>query len=432
VAFEKSFCPQEVNMGRSRSKVCGIDVHKKFLVATVLERNGQKKTEKFQNSLEHLLKLREWILAEECEVVAFESTGEYWIPLYDILQGDVEIIVANSYHIKWIPGKKTDTIDSEWIAELVLNDLIEPSRILPKEKRDIRSLTRLREKLVNERTDHKNRVHKILDSASIRLAAFFSDLFGKSGLRILKCILSGVPPEEIIQKLPKRLRPHSDFFLGAIQAQLSDHQLIQLQTSVTMIDLLNERIKELEQTILNALHKERRKLQVLMSIPGIGTIGATTLLAEIGDVSDFPSPDKLTKWVGITPRVYQSADKLHTGSITKQGSKHIRWILVEIAHSCIRTRNTVLRDFFDRIFARSGYKKAIVALARKILKLVWHLLTNDEMYQENNLVPKSPCLPNPREIGSISVSAALELLVTAGYHIIDRIDSSPKKRDLGT
>ncbi|HPD11682.1 MAG TPA: IS110 family transposase, partial [Methanoregulaceae archaeon] len=327
-------------MGRSRSKVCGIDVHKKFLVVTVLSRSGEKRTEKIQNSMEHLLQLREWILAEQCEVVAFESTGEYWIPLYDVLQGSVETIVANSYHIKWIPGKKTDTIDSEWIAELALNDLITPSRILQKEKRDIRSLTRLREKLVNERTDHKNRVHKILDSACIRLAAFFSDLFGKSGLKILKYILSGVPPEEIVRKLPKRLLLHSDAILDTIRTQLSTQQLIQLQTSVTMIDLLNDQIKELEQTILNELRKDQRKLQILMSIPGIGVIGATTLLAEIGDVTDFSSPDKLTKWAGITPRVYQSADKLHTGSITKQGSKHLRWILVEIAHSCIRTKNT--------------------------------------------------------------------------------------------
>ncbi len=418
-------------MGKPRSKVCGIDVHKKFLVATILDRRGEKRIKEVPNSLEHLLQLREWILEEQCEVVAFESTGEYWIPLYDILEGSVETIVANPYHIKWIPGKKTDTIDSEWIAELALNDLITPSRILPKEKRDIRALTRLREKLVNERTDHKNRVHKILDSACIRLAAFFSDLFGKTGLKILKYILSGVPPEEIIKKLPKRLQPHSDAILDTIRTQLSAQQVLQLQTSVTMIDLLNDRIKELEQTILNELHKERRKLQILMSIPGIGVIGATTLLAEIGDVTDFSSPDKLTKWAGITPRVYQSSNKLHTGSITKQGSKHLRWILVEIAHSCIRTKNTALRDFFDRIFSRSGYKKAIVALARKILKLVWHLLINDEMYQEKDIRPKSSRLPNPRDIGSISVSAALELLVKAGYHIVDGTDLS-QKGNLGT
>jgi len=416
----------------SRSKVCGIDVHRRFLVATILERNGSKKTGKFQNNLEQLLELKDWIITEQCQTVAFESTGEYWVSLYDVLQGYVEIIVANSYHIKWIPGKKTDTIDSEWIAELALNDLISPSRILFKEKRDIRALTRLRERLVNERTDHKNRVHKVLDSTCIRLSAYFTDLFGKSGLKVLKDILSGVPPEEIARNLPKRLQARSDAILDAIRTQLSAHQLIQLQTSVTMIELLTGKIKELEQTIFNDLQKDRRKLQILMSVPGIGTIGATTLLAEIGDVNDFSSPDKLTKWVGITPRVYQSADKLHTGSITKQGSKHIRWILVEIAHSCIQSRNTALRIFFDRIFNRSGYKKAIVALARKILKLVWHLLTNDELYQEKNSpLAKSSRLPNPREKGSISVSVAIELLVKAGFQIIDGNDHLDK-RLLGT
>ena len=419
-------------MESSRSKVCGIDVHKRFLIATILERNGPKKTKKFSNTLEQLLELKEWIITEQCQAVAFESTGEYWISLYDILQGDVEIIVANSYHIKWIPGKKTDTIDSEWIAELALNDLISPSRILSKDKRDTRALTRLREKLVNERTDHKNRVHKVLDSACIRLSAFFKDLFGKSGLKILKCILSGIPPEEIARKLPKRLQGRSDAILDAIRTQLSVQQLIQLQTSVTMIELLTEKIKELEQIILNDLKKDRRKLQILMSIPGIGTVGATTILAEIGDVNDFSSPDKLTKWAGITPRVYQSANKLHTGSITKQGSKHLRWILVEIAHSCIRTRNTAFRIFFERIFNRSGYKKAIVALARKILKLVWHLLTNDEFYEEKNiLVGKSSHLPISGEIESFSVSAAIELLVKAGFQVINGEEHSDK-RVLGT
>lgn len=417
-------------MSGSRSKVCGIDVHKRFLVATVLERSGQKKTEKFQNSLEQLLNLREWIISEKCEAVAFESTGEYWISLFDVLQGSADIIVANSYHIKWIPGKKTDTLDSEWIAELALNDLITPSRILSKDKRDIRALTRLREKLVKERTDHKNRAHKVLDSACIRIAAFFSDLFCISGLKILKYLLSGVPPEEIVRKLPKKLQPQSDAILEAIRIQLSTYQLIQLQTSVTMIDLLTNKIKELEQTILNEFKKDLRKLQILMSVPGIGPIGATTLLAEIGDFNDFPSPDKLAKWVGITPRVYQSADKLHTGPITKQGSKHIRWILVEIAHSCIRTKNTALRVFFDRISSRSGYKKAIVALARKILTLVWHLIINNERYEEKDILPKSFRLAESHESATYSVSAAIELLLKAGYQVFEG-DQRPDKNNLG-
>lgn len=176
--------------------------------------------------------------------------------------------------------------------------------------------------------------------------------------------------------------------------------------------------------------KDLRKLQILMSVPGIGPIGATTLLAEIGDFNDFPSPDKLAKWVGITPRVYQSADKLHTGPITKQGSKHIRWILVEIAHSCIRTKNTALRVFFDRISSRSGYKKAIVALARKILTLVWHLIINNERYEEKDILPKSFRLADSHESATYSVSAAIELLIKAGYQVFEG-DQRPDKNNLG-
>ena len=419
-------------MGKQRSKACGIDVHKKFLVATISDRTGYKKTQKFSNEIEPLLALREWILEEKCEVVAFESTGEYWYSLHDVLMGYVEIIVANAYHIKWIPGKKTDSIDSEWIAELALNGLISPSRILPKEQREIRSLTRLREKLVKERTDHKNRVHKILDSACIRLSVIFSDIFGKSGLTILKNITSGVSLDDTIKKLPKRYRSRSDEIKREIQSELSDRQMTQLQTSLVMIEYLNEKIKDLEKVILNEMRKQRRELQILMSVPGIGYIGATTLLAEIGDVKEFPSPDKLTKWAGITPRVYQSADKLHTGSITKQGSKHLRWILVEIAHSCVRTKNTRLRAFFDRIFARSGYKKAIVAVARKVLKLVWHLLSTDELYEEeNSLGHKSSRLPNPKQTPSFTLSEAIELIVKAGLQVVDS-NYSVNKSSLGT
>lgn len=419
-------------MERPRSKVCGIDVHKRFLVATILGRDSQKNTKKFPNTLEQLIELKDWISSEQCQTVAFESTGEYWLSLYDMLQGSFEIIVANSYHIKWIPGKKTDTIDSEWIAELALNDLISPSRILPKDKRDLRALTRLREKLVNERTDHKNRVNKVLDSACIRLSSFLTDIFGKAGLTILNGLLRGIPHEEIIQKLPKRLKGRAEAIAEAVQIQLSEYQLIQIQTSVTMIELLTGKIKELEQIILNELKKDQRKLQILMSIPGIGYVGATTILAEIGNVNDFSTPEKLTKWAGITPRVYQSADKLYTGSITKQGSKHLRWILVEVAHSCIRVKNTMFRTFFDRLYSRSGYKKAIVALARKILKLVWHLLIHDELYEEKNPLLKKPFkLPVTKKTVEFSLSAAIELLTKAGFLIVNEGDQTDK-RLLGT
>jgi transposase len=266
-------------MESQESKVCGIDVHKRFLVATIFERNGSKTTRKFQNNLEQLLELKDWIITEQCQVVAFESTREYWVSLYDALQGYVEVIIANSYHIKWIPEKKTDTIDSEWIAELALNDLITPSRILSKDMRDIRALARLLEKLVKERTDHKNRAHRVLDSACILLSAYFTDLFGKSGLRILKCILSGGSPEEISHKLPRRLHARSDTILDAIRTQLSAYQMLQLQTSVTMIELLTGKIKEPEQTILNDLQKDRRKLQILMSISGISTCRVSEFLS---------------------------------------------------------------------------------------------------------------------------------------------------------
>lgn len=169
-----------------------------------------------------------------------------------------------------------------------------------------------------------------------------------------------------------------------------------------------------------------------MSVPGIGYIGATTLLAEVGDIRDIPSPNKLAKWAGITPRVYQSVDKLHTGSITKQGPKHLRWVLIESAHACVRSKNSKIRTFFDRIFARFGYKKDIVVVARKILKLFWHLLSNDELYENDApLAHKHSRLPSPKVSTSFTLSEAIELIVKAGFYVVNS-DNSLNKRDLGT
>lgn len=335
-----------ISMSAEKRKVCGIDVHKSFLVATILDREGNTETRRVHQDIESLLGLRAWILSENCNSVAFESTADYWRSLYAVLQDRISVTVANANHIKHVPGRKTDITDSRWIAQLELNGLITPSRIFSGEMYDLRLLTRSRELLVQTRTELKNKTHHLLDSASIRLSSVLSDLFGKSGSIILKGLVQNKPFEEIIKSLPKRMRTNADAISETLPASIPSVCLVLLQSYLAVIDNLDKEIKLLEGRIRETLASKSKELQILTSVPGIGFIGASILVAEIGNIHDFKDADKLTKWAGLTPSVYQSANVTRTGSITKQGSRHIRWILVELAHVAIRSPGQI-RSFFE-------------------------------------------------------------------------------------
>jgi len=407
-----------ISMSNEKRKVCGIDVHKSFLVATVLDRDGNCETRRIRQDQESLLILRDWIQAEKCESVAFESTADYWRSLYLVLEDRVTVTVANAHHIKHIPGKKTDITDSRWIAQLELNGLIEPSRIFSGEKYDLRSLTRSRELLVRNRTELKNKIHHLLDASSIRLSSVLSDLFGKSGSIILKGLVQNKPLEKIIASLPRKMRGSTDAISAALPAAIPPVTLILLQSYLKLVEDLDAEIKLLEGRIRESLTDKSRELQILTSIPGIGFIGASTLIAEIGNVHDFEDADKLAKWAGLTPSVYQSANVTRTGSITKQGSKHIRWILVELAHIAIRSPGRI-KSFFERLLPKKGYKKSIVAVARKMLRIVWHLLVHNEVFVDDIPRSKQVKFPKlPRKIQSFGINRIIELLSQATELII--------------
>lgn len=396
-----------------RSKVCGIDVHKRTLVATILDRFGKKQTNNFTNTIPGIYLLRNWIYQEKCEVAAFESTGDYWIKLYESLEPIVQIEVANAYHIKHFPGKKTDILDSEWIAQLALNGQITPSRIFQGEQRDLRSLTRYRELLVHQRTVLKNKIHHILDASNVRLSHVLTDIFGKTGYLIMNALIDGTDIDEVLKHLPKNLRRRKEEIREATSHSLSPRELFMLKSSLNLIDGINSEIEEIETMIdyyITTNHQD--KLKILRSVPGVGHTGACVLISEIGDAEDFSSGDKLAAWAGLVPSVYQSAGTLRTGSITKRGNYHLRTILVEMAHACARKKGTKLQKFFERIKKRSGYKKAIVALARKLLTIIWHLLVNNEVYADDNYTQKQKStVPAFLKMASkIGIDEALELI----------------------
>ena len=232
--------------------------------------------------------------------------------MYLVLENQVPVTVANAHHIKHVPGKNTDKTDSHRIALLELNNLITPSRIFTGDIYDLRTLTRSRELLVQSRTELKNKIHHLLDSTNIRLSSLLSDLFGKSGSIILKGLAQNIPLDEIIESLPKKMRGNADIISATIPASIPTVVLVLLQSYLKLVDDLDAEIELLEGRIRESLANKSREFQIIASIPGIGFIGASTLLAEIGNVHDIYDADKLAKWAGLTPTVYQSANITRT------------------------------------------------------------------------------------------------------------------------
>lgn len=376
--------------------VCGADIHQRFLIATILCRDGRMWTNRFLMNINGLLTFKDWLMSYGCQKVAVESTGRFWVPIHMVLEGTVDVIVANAYKIKHTTKKKTDLKDSEWLAELCLNDMIEPSRIFPKEDRELRNLTRAREAYVRDLSKEKSRVHHILESCSIKLASVISDIFGKSGMYILK------KAEELREALMGKLEV-SDIFL--------------IRQSLQIITQLKIRIEELDVEIRSRIASRPMDLKIAMSIPGIGIVSAYTILAEIGNYTDFKKPEQLAMWAGIVPSVYQSADKLITGGITKQGSKHLRWILVQVAHAITHKKGGKLKKFFLKIRAKKGYLVAIVALARKVLCILHHLLVNQELYEEEGGAVQKDTLILKNDQKVPPIEDMIRYIVQAGYEV---------------
>jgi transposase len=407
-------------METQKNIVCGADVHKKFIKATILSRDGTKLVERFGMTLDDILLFKNWVINNKCEAVALESTGVYWIPIYTVLEGCVEVILANAYKIKHTPGKKTDGRDSAWLAELCLNGMIEPSRIFPKDDRELRNMTRSRENLVNNRTQMKNRIHKELESACIKISSVLSDIFGKTGMQILNALLEGKNIDKILKEITsKKILKKEQELRNAIQTSLDPSRSILIRTYLELIAKIEEKIKMLDMEIMIRMKGLKEDLEIAMSINGMGFTSASTIIAEIGNVHDFQTPEQLASWCGLTPKVSQSADVLVTGSITKQGSKHIRRMLVQVAHIIARSGSSKLKKFFLRIQVKKGTKKAVVALARKIVCILHHLLVNREKYLDGDALKTRKVKKIDIDMNSSSVKMSeqemINILVNAGY-----------------
>jgi len=366
---------------------CGLDVHQATVVACLLIvlKNGrvQKQVRTFGTTTRELMGLREWLLSESCTHVAMESTGVYWKPIYAILEGAFEIVVANAQHVKKVPGRKTDVKDAEWIAELLCHGLLRPSFVPPSPIRELRDLTRYRRKLVESRTAERNRLLKLLETANIKLASVATDVFGVSGLLMLHALVEGkATAQEMAELAKKQLRKKIPELELALEGKVEEHHRFLLRVQLRRLQAVEEDLGILEQRIQEKLKPYAAQFTLLQEIPGIDETLAAAIIAELGvDMGVFENVSQLSSWAGVCPGNNESAGKRRSSRIPK-GNVYLKTALVEAANSAAKAKGTYLRDKFYRLKARRGYKRAAVAVGHKILVAIYHMLSHQVCYNE--------------------------------------------------
>ena len=368
-------------------RCCGLDVHKKVIVACLLllEPDGELRSEirKFGTMTQDLLELLDWLQQAGCTHVAMASTGVYWKPIYNILEGHLEVVVVNAQHLKGVPGRKTDVLDAEWLAECFQLGLLKASFIPPAPVRELRDLTRYRTSLIRERARTANRLQKVLEDANIKLAGVVTDIQGVSAWAMLQAIVSGTTDPEALADLAKGLlRKKREQFVSALSGRVKPHHRFLIAEHLSQIEYLEQAIQRISAEVAERLHPFEVEVKRLDSIPGISRQIAEVMLAEIGwDMSRFPTDKNLASWAGMCPGNNESAGKRRNGK-TRKGSRWLRHALIEAAHGAARTKNKYLKTQYHRIAAHRGKKKALVAVGHSILVISYHLLTRGQEYTD--------------------------------------------------
>ena len=369
---------------------CGLDVHKKTVVACLLRAGagGQRSREvrTFAAMTDDLLALADWLTTAGCTHVAMESTGVYWKPVYNMLEGRFEVMVVNAAHIRAVPGRKTDRNDAEWIADLLQHGLVRPSFIPDRPQRELRDLTRTRTALIDERSAAVNRLQKVLEDANLKGAGVATDVMGVSGRAMVEAILQGTTDPAALADLAKgRLRAKRAELERALAGRVSAHHRLLLATHLAHIDFLAEEIARLSAEIAERLRPVEDEVQRLDSIPGVDRQTAEVLVAELGtELGRFPSAAHLASWAGMCPGNRESAGKRRGGK-TRKGSRWLRRALIEAACGAVRTKQagrTALAGHYRRLVARRGRQKAIVAVGHRLLIIVYRVLRHGQSYQE--------------------------------------------------
>jgi transposase len=397
-------------------RCAGLDVHKKTVVVCVRlvqsDSTVTRHSRTFGTTTSELLNLVAWLLSLEVTHVAMASTGEFWKPLYNLLEGSFTVLGVNAAHIKHVPGRKTDVKDAEWIAELLAHGLMRPSFVPPPPQRALRDLPRQRTHLIQERASEVNRMQKVLEGANIKRASVVTDITGVSARAMLLALIDGQTDVSALAQLAKgRLRSKLAELEVALGGRLEPHHAFMISQHLALLDVFDEQIAAFDDRIHAAIDGTRPPLPpadgaagaqqpapegttptapdgawaaqaILDAIPGIGIRVAEIVLAELGtDMSRFPSAEHVSSWAGLAPGQHESAGKRKATRI-RDGNKYLRATLVQAAWAAVRQRDTFLAACFRRLAARRGKQKAIVAVAHKILVIVYTVLKTGQVYQE--------------------------------------------------
>lgn len=355
---------------------CGIDVHKKLIVACLNE-GGRQELREFGTATSEIRSMANWLTESGCEMIAMESTGVYWKPLYNLFElMDLNAMVVNASHMKALPGRKTDVKDAEWIADLLRHGLLKASFIPCREQRELRELARYRKSLIEERTRELNRLQKILEGANIKLASVVKDINGVSSRKLLDRIIADDLPDadETARLIHKSMLPKLSDIIASIDGIVTPLQRKLLSQVLDHIDDLNKRISVLDTMVKDYMTEYEAAISAIDELPGIGRRSAEVILAEIGtDMSRFPSAAHIASWSGLCPGNHQSAGRRKHGKTTK-GNKTLKSILVECAKSARNVKGSYFSAQYQRIAARRGKNRATVAVAHSMLIAIYHIL----------------------------------------------------------
>jgi transposase len=366
-------------------RCAGLDVHKDSVVARIrcVSAPVHDEVKTFATTTSALLDLNGFLSAHGVTHVAMEATGVYWKPVWHLLEGDFELVLANAAHIKNVPGRKTDVSDAGWIADLLAHGLIRSSFVPPAPIQELRDLTRTRKQLVREVSQHSSRIQKVLEDANLKLGSVLSNVLGKSGRAILEALIKGESdPEKLADFAQGTARKKRAELIEALRGRIRPHHRGLLKVHLGMVTALEQAIAEIDATVGKSLESIHKSAQLLTTIPGVGDTTAHVMVAEIGvDMTRFPTDAHLRSWSGFCPRSDESAGKRRSTRVRK-GAPWLKTTLVTAAWAAVRVKNSYLQAQFHRLRARRGAKKAILAVAASMLTAAYHMLKNGVEYKD--------------------------------------------------
>jgi len=358
------------------SRCAGLDVHSRQVVAcarVITDRGVSREVSSFGTTTRELRALSDWLQVHGVIHVAMESTGVYWKPVWHVLEGRFELVLANAAQVRNMPGRKSDVNDATWIAELLAHGLIRPSFIPPAPVQELRDLTRTRKQLVREISRHTLRIQKTLEDANVKLTEVVSSVLGTSGRAILAGLVRGeTDPERLADMATTRLKASREQIVEALRGTVTDHHRFMLKIHLDQIEQLEGAVRALEERARAGTFRPATEL--LSTIPGVSDVAAAAIVAEIGDdMGRFPTAGHLVSWAGLCPRLDESAGK-RLSNRTRRGAPWLKTLLVQTAWSAARKRDSYFRARFLRLKARRGPKKAVVAIAASVLTAAYHML----------------------------------------------------------